>query len=233
MAEQPKAWRTVLDHVERRLRDGSLGPGDRLPGERDLAADLGVGRSSVREAVRVLEVMGVIRTATGSGPRAGAIVTTSAGSGVAQVLGLHAAAQAFAFGDVVDTRLVLEQDVVRMLAERRTPTGAAEEILAAMDHPDLDPAEFLALDAQFHNALAEATGNAVISTIMTGLRAAIETYVQAGAGEIRDWSAMRARLQEEHRGVIAAIHAGESGVARDRIHDHISGYYAATQHTEE
>src|SRR5690606_41246135 len=107
MAET-KAWRVVLEHVERRLRDGSLGPGDRLPGERDLAMQLGVGRSSVREALRVLEVMGVLHTATGSGPRAGAVITTAAASGLAQVLGLQAAAQAFDYDDVGATRPVLE-----------------------------------------------------------------------------------------------------------------------------
>jgi DNA-binding FadR family transcriptional regulator len=69
MTAQPaRAWRLVLEHIERDLLDGRIGPGDRLASERDLAADLGVGRTSVREALRVLEVLGLIRTATGSGP---------------------------------------------------------------------------------------------------------------------------------------------------------------------
>ncbi|MGO1412551.1 MAG: FadR/GntR family transcriptional regulator, partial [Microbacterium sp.] len=72
MAETPKAWRSVLDRVEADLFSGRLGPGDRLPGERELASTMGVGRSSVREALRVLEVMGVVRTAVGSGPSSGA-----------------------------------------------------------------------------------------------------------------------------------------------------------------
>lgn len=232
MAER-KAWRVVLEHVERRLRTGELGPGSRLPGERDLATELGVGRSSVREAIRVLEVMGIIRTATGSGPSAGAIVTTSAGSGVSQVLGLQAAAQAFDFDDVVGTRLVLEQDVVRSLAASAPDLAPAERILEAMDTPTLEAGQFLALDARFHHALAEASGNVVIATIMTGLRAAIETYVQAGAGGIADWPGMRDRLQCEHRAVIAAIRAGEGERATTRIHDHIAGYYAATRTREE
>ncbi|MGO7983463.1 FadR/GntR family transcriptional regulator, partial [Rhizobium johnstonii] len=64
----PRAWQLVLEHVESALLDGRLHPGDHLPSERDLAAQLGVGRSSVREAVRVLEVLGLVRTQTGSGP---------------------------------------------------------------------------------------------------------------------------------------------------------------------
>ncbi|BDZ54522.1 hypothetical protein GCM10025870_15950 [Agromyces marinus] len=71
---EPRAWQAVLEHVERKLLGGELAPGDRLPGERQLAADLGVGRSSVREALRVLEVLGLIRTHTGSGPTSGAII---------------------------------------------------------------------------------------------------------------------------------------------------------------
>jgi GntR family transcriptional repressor for pyruvate dehydrogenase complex len=69
-----RAWETVLAAIENDLLWGRLKPGDRLPGERALAADLGVGRSSVREAIRVLEVLGLVRTNVGSGPTAGALM---------------------------------------------------------------------------------------------------------------------------------------------------------------
>ena len=69
MPVEPRAWELVLRHIERELLDGGLRPGDHLPPERTLAADLGVGRSSVREAVRVLEGFGLIRTQTGSSQR--------------------------------------------------------------------------------------------------------------------------------------------------------------------
>ena len=60
-----RAWQLVLEKIEIDLLDGRLRPGDRLAPERELASSLGVGRSSVREALRVLEVMGLIRTGTG------------------------------------------------------------------------------------------------------------------------------------------------------------------------
>ncbi len=81
-----RAWKVVLDKIETDLLEGRLGPGDRLPSERDLVAQLGVGRSSVREALRVLEVMGLIRTGTGSGPSAGAIVISSPTGGMSAFL---------------------------------------------------------------------------------------------------------------------------------------------------
>lgn len=229
MAEQPvRAWRVVLDHIERDLLEGRLNPGDRLASERDLATDLGVGRSSVREAFRVLEVMGLIRTATGSGPQAGAIVIATPTGGMSQLLRLQVAAHGFPLADVVATRLVLEDATAHALATApNRDTAAAHRMLAAMDAPDLTPAEFLALDAQLHLALAEASGNTVIAAMMAGLRSSIESYVQAGAASIPDWDDMAARLREEHRALVAAIDAGDAASARALVHAHITGYYTA------
>ena len=100
-APVPRAWQIVLERIESDLLDGRLAPGDRLPGERELAATLGVGRSSVREALRVLEVMGLIRTGTGSGPTSGAIIIATPRGGMSVLLRLQVAANGFPLDDVV------------------------------------------------------------------------------------------------------------------------------------
>ena len=223
-----RAWRTVLARVESDLLDGTLGPGDRLPSERDLAADLGVGRSSVREALRVLEVMGLIRTATGSGPQAGAIVIAAPSGGMSTLLRLQVAAQGFPLADVVQTRLVLEDAVAaRLAADPQRDLAGVRGILTAMDADDLTAPEFLALDAELHYALAEASGNTVIAAMMAGLRTAIESYVLEGSARIEDWAAMASRLRAEHHGIVDAIEAGGADAARTLVHDHITGYYTA------
>ena len=229
MPEQPaRAWRLVLEHIERDLLDGRIGPGDRLASERDLAADLGVGRSSVREAFRVLEVLGLIRTSTGSGPQSGAIVIATPTGGMSTLLRLQVAAQGFPLADVVQTRLLLEDAVVAALAGQRTPDlTAAHSVLDAMDVDALTPDEFLALDAQLHLALAESSGNTVVAAIMAGLRTSIESYVQEGAAAIGDWDAMADVLRAEHRAIIDAITAGEEAAARSLVRAHITGYYTA------
>lgn len=229
MAEATRAWRTVLDHLERELGEGRLGPGDRLPGERDLAARLGVGRSSVREAVRVLDVMGVVRTATGSGPTSGAIIVARPGAGMSTMLRLQTAAQAFGVDDVVATRVAIETAVVGVLAtspEESRTLEASRELLAAMEDEELSPAEFLALDARFHLTLAEATGNQVMLAVMGGLRTAIEAYVQQGIARIDDWAATVARLRTEHAALLDAVAAGHADLARTCVSDHIHGYFA-------
>jgi DNA-binding FadR family transcriptional regulator len=225
-----RAWQVVLERIEADLVAGRVGPGDRLPPERELSVQLGVGRSSVREALRVLEVMGLIRTGTGSGPTSGAIVIATPTGGMASFLRLQVAAQSFPLEDVVATRLVLEQAVARAVAWAVAAHGdgqlaASRDVLSAMEDADLTPAEFLALDAQFHLTLAQASGNVVIEAMMAGLRTAIEGYVLDAAEQITDWDATTERLRAEHRGILSAVEAGDADAAASRVHDHITGYY--------
>ncbi|MFM2719820.1 FadR/GntR family transcriptional regulator [Microbacterium mcarthurae (nom. nud.)] len=221
-----RAWQVVLERIETDLREGRLSPGERLTPERELAAQLGVGRSSVREAIRVLEVLGVVRTATGSGPSSGAMIVTTPRGGLAAFLRLQVAASGFPLGDVVRTRIVLECDVAETLAGADADLTEIRGILDAMDAAALDRDEFLALDARFHQALAEASGNAVISAMMAGLRSSIESYTRAGAAMLEDWDETSRRLRAEHRGIVQAVADGDAAAARDRVHAHIAGYSA-------
>lgn len=231
MTEAPRAWEGVLHHIEARLLSGELGPGDHLPPERTLATELGVGRSSVREAVRVLDVLGLVRTQTGSGPKAGAIIIATPSGGMSALMRLQVAAKGFPVADVVKTRLLLETATGTVLAEVGTGLGPATTLLDAMDSEGLTPAEFLALDARFHVALAEASGNQVVTSMMAGLRDSIESYVLEGVPAIADWPAEARRLRAEHRSIVAAVSARDAATARARIHSHITGYYSLTRLT--
>ena len=238
--DSPRAWQVVLESIEADLLSGALRPGERLPGERALATSLGVGRSSVREAIRVLEVLGLIRTHTGSGPQAGAIVVATPSGGMSNLMRLQVAATGFPIADIVRTRLVLESATVRALASvadagsgaglaGADPSGVdlsgASQLLDAMETPALTEAEFLALDAQFHLALAESSGNLVISAMMAGLRDAIESYVLAAVPHLDSWPNTATRLRAEHRSILDAILAGHPTEAAAGIHAHIIRYY--------
>ncbi|RFA23703.1 hypothetical protein B7R25_01000 [Subtercola boreus] len=107
--------------------------------------------------------------------------------------------------------------------------SAAVEILDAMEASgaaEPTPEEFLALDAQFHYALAEAAGNEVIAAMMTGLRNSIESYAIAGLPNLASWRETSARLRREHRAIVAAIRSADATDARRVVDDHITGYYA-------
>lgn len=223
----PRAWEQVLSRLEEMLVSGEMLPGQRLPGERTLAADLGVGRSSVREALRVMEALGLLKAQTGSGPNAGAMIVSRPTGGMTMLMRMHVAAQGFPVSDVVQTRLVLESEVMQTLANRNpTPDLThAVELLDSMDDPGLAAEEFLILDAQFHVAMADAAGNQVVAAMMAGLRASIESYVLSGV-PVNTWPTTCSRLRHEHRGLVDAVVAGDPGLALDRIVGHIRGYYA-------
>ncbi|WP_418274965.1 FadR/GntR family transcriptional regulator [Isoptericola jiangsuensis] len=108
----------VLASIESDLAAGRWALGERLPGERALAEELGVSRPSVREAVRILEAMGIIKAGVGSGPDAGAKVIDRPAAGLGAAVRWHVASGTLPVGDLVDTRAALECWAVRDAAVR-------------------------------------------------------------------------------------------------------------------
>ncbi|MFJ4209724.1 FadR/GntR family transcriptional regulator [Paenarthrobacter sp. NPDC089675] len=215
----------VLEWIEKQLSSGELTLGGRLPGERAMAEQLQVSRTSVREAVRILEAMGVVRAGVGSGKDAGTIVIAEPGSALGSTLRLHVATRHLPVADIVETRVLLESWAVE-----RAHAGVPElaEASTLLDHMDQapDPITFLALDARFHVALAQSAGNAVVSAMMASLRGAIENYAGELTGNLPDWDATCARLRAEHRAILAAVNANDGGAAAELVAAHIRGFYA-------
>lgn len=227
-----KNYELVLHRVEADLAAGRLRIGGRLPGERALAEQLRISRPSVREAVRVLEAMGVVRTATGSGPEAGAVIVAEPVSPLTAVLRLHLATNHLPMGDVVQTRLLLESWSAREAAARELGPGelkVAEELLDRMDDAGLSPEEFHLLDAEFHVALSGLAGNVLIAAVMTSLRSAIHGYVLAAVPNLPDWEGTAVGLRSEHRAILAAVRGGEPERAAELVTAHIRGFYQAAQ----
>jgi GntR family transcriptional repressor for pyruvate dehydrogenase complex len=224
----------VLARIERDLSAGRLAVGDRLPAERTLAAELGVSRASVREAIRVLEAMGIIRTNVGSGPDAGAVVIDNPAAGMTSGIRLHVASHHVPVGDVVQLRVMLETWSVARVADLVRTAGSegvtppdlvgASEVLGLMDESSVTIQDFHRLDAAFHGSLVALSGNVLVAAVMAGLRGAIHDYVLAGSLRLPDWPATAARLRAEHRGILAAVEGGAPDEAAERVRAHIEGF---------
>ncbi len=214
----------VLQWIEKQLSDGDLALGGRLPGERAMAEQLKVSRTSVREAVRILEAMGVVRAGVGSGKDAGTVVIAEPGSALGSTLRLHVATRHLPVADIVETRVLLESWAAERARVGVPELEEAAELLDRMDvAPDIDT--FLALDARFHVALAQAAGNAVVSAMMASLRGAIENYAGELTGNLPDWNATSSRLRAEHRAILAAVNNHDGGKAAELVAAHIQGFY--------
>jgi len=228
MTGTPRAYSVVLDWIEEKLRSGEIVIGDKLPGERALAEQFGISRASVREATRILDAMGLVRSGVGSGPNAGAIVISEPSAALAWALRMHVATRALPVADLVETRVLLETQAARKAAaghpDRADILRRAGELLDQMDHPGIPTAEFHALDAQFHILLTSLAGNVVVETMMASLREATVGYLREKVSTLDDWSAIRRDLQEQHRAILAATEASEGERAAGLLRDHITGF---------
>jgi GntR family transcriptional repressor for pyruvate dehydrogenase complex len=215
----------VLSWIEAELSEGRLTVGGRLPAERTLAEQLKVSRTTVREASRILEAMGVVRAGVGSGPEAGTVVISDPTSALGSALRLHVATQHLPVADIVETRVLLESWAASKASPQAPELEAAGSLLEEMAAGGLDIDEFLALDIRFHLALADAAGNAVVSAMMGSLRESIQRYAAQLTSNLPDWEATASRLKAEHREILAAIRNGDGDRAAQLVAAHIEGYY--------
>jgi GntR family transcriptional repressor for pyruvate dehydrogenase complex len=219
-----RTHRLVLNWIENQLSAGSLRLGDRLPAERTLAESLKVSRTSVREAIRILEAMGVVRAGVGSGPDAGTVVIADPTMALGSALRLHVATSHLPVADIVQTRVLLESWAAE---HARTDSPALQDAAALLEQMETTPdaEQFLDLDIRFHLALAEAAGNVVVSAMMGSLREAIQSYAGKITPSLPDWDTTAVRLRAEHRKILATINSGDGARAARLVVAHIEGYY--------
>ncbi|MFJ6415763.1 FadR/GntR family transcriptional regulator [Paeniglutamicibacter sp. NPDC091659] len=227
-----RAYETVLNSIEADLRAGRIKLGDQLPGERALAETHGISRASVRDAIRILDAMGVVRTSTGSGPNSGAVVISEPAIGLSAALRLHVASRQLSVEDIVESRILLETWAAESADLTTDPRRSAAvlqragALLGEMDAPGLDREEFHALDAQFHVLLSSLAGNAVIEAMMESLRLSIADYVSESVPGNKDWNKIATVLRAQHHGIHEAVSAGDGKRAAELLREHIQWFYA-------
>jgi DNA-binding FadR family transcriptional regulator len=222
----------LLKDIEADLRSGKIKVGDRLPGERTLAETYGISRASVREAIRILDAMGVLRSSVGSGPTSGAIVISDPSAGLSSALRLHVASNRLPVADIVQTRVLLETWTARAGAARAggdEDLEQAAQLLHAMDDPEMDRATFHELDARFHVALSSLAGNAVVATMMESLSGAIVGYVKGAMEAMEAWPDVLAVLRTQHHGIFDAVQAHDGELAARLLREHIEWFYEQAQ----
>lgn len=213
----------VIEHVKRMIATGELKAGDRLPIEKDLAAQLGVSRGSLREAVRSLATLGVLETRQGDGTYVTKLDPQSLLRPLEFWAGLQEATQSV---DLLAVRRVLETESAGLAAVRLTDEefDELEAILADIDtgltSGDLAPEHFIDADAEFHRRIARASGNSALAALIDTLM----TRTLRG----RLWRAITERdsvgeAHAEHRAILAALRTRDAERARIRMAAHLLG----------
>ncbi len=175
----------VAHKIEQLVRSGDLKAGDRLPSEPDLAQMLRVSRGSLREALKGLMYLGLIKSRAGDG--------TYIQSSLSRVLNQHfqwmILLDEVKHLEIYELRKIIEPDAAALAAKRATRSDI-ECLKAALDglaEGRRNPELFRAFDIQFHDALAQASGNAAIQTTMRMLYHATSEARKAVLPFIDDW----------------------------------------------
>ncbi|MFT4307454.1 MAG: FCD domain-containing protein [Microbacterium sp.] len=218
-----RAHELVIAAIEAQITGGLLRVGDPLPPERELAARLEVSRAGVREAVRVLEGQGVLRSRVGSGAEAGTFVAALPDAALTRFLRLHVALANFPVAEVVAVRVGLERTAAASAAAAQDDAAfdAMAGLLDRMEAPGVTREEFNDADADFHIAIAAASGNRLAASMTTAIRAALREPLLKAVVAADDWDAVAGRLRHQHRAILAALRAGDAQRAAALTEQHI------------
>jgi len=232
--------RHVVESILSSIQDGSLKAGERMPSEAKLAELTGVGRTSVREALAALRLMGVVETRVGDGsyvatPIAGGNAHEDIASEIANAISLSEEAV-----QLQEARAVFESGMVRLAAARWSPekTEAFKQLLSSMENSAVSEgyAEYIRLHRDFHLALAQATDNAIVEQTERSFLAYMD---HEGWKDMERQSYLPNRREylkesaEEHRLIFETVASGNGQAASDLMHEHFNRHENGNSNSEQ
>lgn len=207
----------VVMRLQGMIQRGELQHGDRLPPERDLAKLLGVSRPTLRAGIRSLAAVGVLQSKQG----AGTFVVEAEKSPTldSNSMRMMAALHGFTSGEMFEARIALEMSIAGLAAERATSeqmTVMSEEIagmFATLDEPE----QFLVHDMNFHQTVAAASGNRILTSLMNMVA---KILFEARSKTVKRATDLK-ESAEMHRNIYRAIRERNPEAARATMRDHL------------
>jgi DNA-binding FadR family transcriptional regulator len=216
---RPPAYQQLADDLRADITSGKLQPGERLPPEPELCVRTGVSRSTVREALRLLASQHLIVTTRGV--TGGSFVAHPDAGQLSEALStgltLLNNVAGIGFADLLEVRRALEIPAAVLAAERRTDAHLAE-LRAALFDPDIDDFDvMLRAHAEFHEAVAKATGNPLFELVTRPLYHVSYGEEVTGALPAGYW----ANIDADHRELLGCIAAGDRAAAETVSRRHL------------
>jgi GntR family transcriptional repressor for pyruvate dehydrogenase complex len=222
---QPIKKKAISDEIVDQLIDlitrNELVPGERLPAERDLSRQFGVGRTTLREALRSLATLGIIEGRVGEGT----FVSEDSSRHLEKSLQWGLLLDKKSVDDLIETRLMLECQTAEAAAERAgsDDINAISETVQTLEGALKDQAHFLESDLAFHLTIAQASQNRILANFLRLTRNYLQQWIVQSLDDPKlPEGERRARLSlEEHQAILAAIESKDPVAARERMRIHI------------
>ncbi|MBN7576240.1 FadR family transcriptional regulator [Clostridium sp. 2-1] len=170
-----KIYEIVIEQIKEIVKRGELKSGDKLPSERDLCEKLEVSRASVREALKSLQMLGLIESKHGEGN----FINEKFENSLLEPLSIVFLLLGSKSEDVLELRKIIEPETAAIAAKNITDEQLIElkEIMGELNN-NSDIEACAILDKKFHYKIAQATGNHLISTIMFSISSLVEKYIE-------------------------------------------------------
>jgi len=212
---------TVASSLERRILEGSLKPGDRLPPERELAIEFGVSRPSLREAIKKIASKGMVRSRQGGGTYVTDRLESSFFDPWQDMLGEHPNLRE----DMLEFRRMLEGQAAEWAAERATEADLTrlDQAFAALNDTFLvdDLESRSRADIAFHQAIGEASHNVVVGQLSAALLHLMHDNIRLNLGELQRTPSAGSLLLRQHEAIYTAIRERKPQAARAAAETHI------------
>ncbi len=220
----------IIEQILGLISSGVLKPGDRIPTEKQLCKQFRVGRTSVREALRSLSVMGVLTAHAGEGT----FVAEDSSRHLEKILQLSLLLNSKVVEDLIETRIMLESQTA-YLAAQRAKTPDLEEMAAAIQGMSQSIRQtdlYLGYDLEFHVAIAKASQNSILCQLLSMIRGYLQAWIkQTLSSPVARDSELRARKSiTEHETILKALSNGDAEEARRAIREHILSSSADFRH---
>lgn len=195
--EKQRVAEEIVEQLRELILTGQYPPGAKLPPERELAKRLGVNRASLREALKKLEHLGLVRIRQGDGTRVQNFMETGGIELVSHLLPLATTTHPGIIRDMLEFRCIFGRETARLAAERATPENIeAMRELAAKINDELPLQELFELDFEFYVAMTGGTGNRVMGLLINTVRDAVKSYTAVLMHLIAPADAVRKHHQE-------------------------------------
>jgi DNA-binding FadR family transcriptional regulator len=225
-----KSYEVLADQLRRTILDGAMAEGSRLPTERQLVTQTGLSRGSVREALRKLEVEGLVTTRLGR--LGGNIVSRPGNESMAHFITQFVRGRRLSLRTLQETRETLEPALARLAAERRSDEDVERlrALNAEMAHVLDDRDQFAAINIEWHNAVATASRNDLLAAFLYSISYGV---VVSTVIEEYDTPGLRAEVVKAHERIIVAIADGDGAAAFRRMERHVQATRAMSRSREE
>lgn len=219
----PKAADILANQLREMIISGRITPGSFLPAERQLVADSGLSRTSVRDALRVLESEGLISTKVGRS--GGSMITLPGRDFVARSVELFVRTHGIRLESLLECRVAVEPTLAALCARNRTENQLAEiEDLHVKFKNSVDNvAHYKAINLDWHLAIARSSGNEPLIALMEAISMPIRDAMDYKHVTTPD---LRRTAVAAHTKILEAIRAQDSDSAFRRMERHVSGYQA-------